>query len=80
MKFVRGEENLTPVGKDQTLMAPNAYAMLKEEELVVFNVEIVRRTKHDKTVDIANAIGAAQWVHGPIDRYKHASAQLLTFQ
>ena len=80
MRFVRGEENLTLVEKEQTLLALNAYAMLKEEELVVFNVERIRRTRHNKTHDIANEIGAAEWVHGPIDRYKQDSTQFLTFQ
>ena len=34
----------------------------------------------DTTHDIANEIGAAEWVHGPIDRNKQDSAQFLTFQ
>ena len=80
MKFVRGEANLTLVEKEQILMAPNAYAKLKEEKLVVFNVERIRRAIHDKTHDIANEIGAAEWVHGPIDRKEQDSAQFLTLQ
>ena len=42
MKFVRGDESLTLVEKEQILMAPKAYAMLKEEGFVVFNIERIR--------------------------------------
>ena len=32
-----------------SLVAPMAYAMMEDEELVVLNVERIRRTRHDKT-------------------------------
>ena len=77
LRNVHGDDNLTLPEKEQScLLAPMAYTMLKTEELVIYNVERIRRTQADKH-QVINQIAGVEWVHGPIDQHRDDCAQFL---
>ena len=81
LRYVMDGENLSLAEKEyQCLLAPMAYAMLKSEEMVAFNVERIRRARHSKVYYIVNELGPAEWVHGPIDRTKDDCAQFINVE
>ena len=78
LRYVMGGESISLVEKEfQSLVAPMAYAMLKTDEMTRFNIERIRRTRHNKSYSIASELGAVEWVHGPIDRHKDDCAQFI---
>ena len=52
--------------------------MLKTEELVLFNMERIRRVRVDRKYPAIPEYACVEWVHGPSDSYKEDCAHFLT--
>ena len=65
LKYVHDDANVSHPEKEHASMpAPMAYTMLKTENLVLFNVEKIRRVHTNKKYDVANEVACVEWVQG----------------